>query len=251
MLTYITQPNELNLMQVLLQETGEHVLITAGEVHLQRCLKDLRENYAKIEINASEPIVPFRETIISPLSKDNEGVDVIRSQTPSKRFTMAMRAVSLPSEITSILEEHVDIIKMMRHYHSVKDSLESALSELQLDETLDSSLRKKINSLRNLLNEAFVNAGWGKEVVDKILSFGPRRCGPNLLINKSSLILPGLWDNHTITEAERPMLQHMNSFINGYRMRSLFSLYICSTKTRKFNLGFKWRVLPDLCAKNH
>lgn len=30
-------------VQVLIQETGEHVLITAGEVHLQRCLDDLKE----------------------------------------------------------------------------------------------------------------------------------------------------------------------------------------------------------------
>lgn len=30
-------------VQVLMQETGEHVLVTAGEVHLQRCIDDLRE----------------------------------------------------------------------------------------------------------------------------------------------------------------------------------------------------------------
>jgi ribosome assembly protein 1 len=30
-------------VQVIVQETGEHVLVTAGEVHLQRCLDDLRE----------------------------------------------------------------------------------------------------------------------------------------------------------------------------------------------------------------
>lgn len=30
-------------VQVVVQETGEHVLITAGEVHLQRCLDDLKE----------------------------------------------------------------------------------------------------------------------------------------------------------------------------------------------------------------
>ena len=29
--------------EVLIQETGEHVLVTAGEVHLQRCLDDLRQ----------------------------------------------------------------------------------------------------------------------------------------------------------------------------------------------------------------
>lgn len=32
-------------VQVFLQETGEHVLVSAGEVHLQRCLDDLKERY--------------------------------------------------------------------------------------------------------------------------------------------------------------------------------------------------------------
>ena len=30
-------------VQVLVQETGEHVLVTAGEVHLNRCCDDLRK----------------------------------------------------------------------------------------------------------------------------------------------------------------------------------------------------------------
>lgn len=30
-------------VQVLVQETGEHVIITAGEVHLRRCIDDLIE----------------------------------------------------------------------------------------------------------------------------------------------------------------------------------------------------------------
>lgn len=30
-------------VRVLLQATGEHVIVTAGEVHLQRCIDDLRE----------------------------------------------------------------------------------------------------------------------------------------------------------------------------------------------------------------
>lgn len=30
-------------VHVLVQETGEHVIITAGEVHLQRCLDDLKQ----------------------------------------------------------------------------------------------------------------------------------------------------------------------------------------------------------------
>lgn len=75
-------------VETLVQETGEHVILTAGELHLevrgkgcqpvgwtinqliqtilrQRCLRDLRERFAKIEIQASAPIVPFRETAVS------------------------------------------------------------------------------------------------------------------------------------------------------------------------------------------
>eukprot|EP00911_Craspedida_sp_UC1_P002980 UC1_evm1s2177 len=52
-------------VQVLLQETGEHVLVAAGEVHVERCLTDLRERFAPgIKVRASKPIVPFRETVI-------------------------------------------------------------------------------------------------------------------------------------------------------------------------------------------
>jgi len=53
-------------VQVLVQETGEYVIVAAGEVHLQRCLDDLKERFAKIEIKVSDPIVPFRETIVLP-----------------------------------------------------------------------------------------------------------------------------------------------------------------------------------------
>jgi ribosome assembly protein 1 len=45
-------------------ESGEHVLLTAGELHLERCLTDLRERFARCEIQAGAPIVPYRETIV-------------------------------------------------------------------------------------------------------------------------------------------------------------------------------------------
>ena len=52
-------------VEVMLQETGEHVIMGAGELHLERCLKDLRERFAKIAIHVSPPIVPFRESIVT------------------------------------------------------------------------------------------------------------------------------------------------------------------------------------------
>ena len=35
-------------------ESGEHVLGAAGEVHLETCIKDLRERFAKIELLVRE-----------------------------------------------------------------------------------------------------------------------------------------------------------------------------------------------------
>ena len=38
-------------------------MVALGELHLERCLKALRERFAKVEITVSEPIVSLRECI--------------------------------------------------------------------------------------------------------------------------------------------------------------------------------------------
>ncbi len=47
-----------------MQKADEHVMTGAGELHVERCLKDLQERSAKCEIQASAPISPFREIAI-------------------------------------------------------------------------------------------------------------------------------------------------------------------------------------------
>ena len=44
-------------------ETGENVICGSGELHMEICLKDLIEEYAKIEIIKSDPVVAYRETV--------------------------------------------------------------------------------------------------------------------------------------------------------------------------------------------
>jgi elongation factor 2 len=45
------------------QETGENVICGSGELHMEICLKDLVDEYAKIEIIKSDPVVAYRETV--------------------------------------------------------------------------------------------------------------------------------------------------------------------------------------------
>ena len=43
------------------QSNGEHILVTSGEVHLERCIKDLEDELAKVKFKISAPIVNFKE----------------------------------------------------------------------------------------------------------------------------------------------------------------------------------------------
>lgn len=63
-------------VQVIVQENGEHVLVTLGEVHLERCVFDLENDYAKCPLNVSTPIVSFRETVVPQATFDmvNEAI---------------------------------------------------------------------------------------------------------------------------------------------------------------------------------
>lgn len=46
------------MVQVSIEETGEHIIAGAGELHLEICLKDLQEDFmGGAEIRVSEPVV--------------------------------------------------------------------------------------------------------------------------------------------------------------------------------------------------
>ena len=47
------------------ESTGQLTITCLGELHLEQCLKALIERFAKCDINVSEPLIAFRETIIS------------------------------------------------------------------------------------------------------------------------------------------------------------------------------------------
>jgi hypothetical protein len=64
-------------VEISLTETGEHILSAIGELHLERCMKDLRERFAKIAIQQSDPIVPFRETIASGKKKKKKKLSIV------------------------------------------------------------------------------------------------------------------------------------------------------------------------------
>jgi elongation factor 2 len=45
------------------EESGEHNIAASGELHLEICLQDLQNDFMGTEVNVSEPVVAFRETM--------------------------------------------------------------------------------------------------------------------------------------------------------------------------------------------
>lgn len=186
-------------VEVMLQETGEHVILTAGELHLERCLRDLKERFAKIEIHASEPIVPFRESIVRAelsTNKDKDGVMIPRGQAEikinSKFLTLKVQTVPLPTRITEFLTKHAASIKAVVEEKLAKKSSKEEDVETGDAAPLATNQLLSASELEQLLKEEFAQvkkeggpfASLWDDVVDQIWAFGPRRIGSNLLINR-------------------------------------------------------------------
>jgi elongation factor 2 len=45
------------------EQTGQNIIAGSGELHVEICINDLINEYAKIEIIKSNPIVSYNETV--------------------------------------------------------------------------------------------------------------------------------------------------------------------------------------------
>lgn len=187
--------------------SGEHVLLTAGELHLERCLTDLKERFAHCDIQAGAPIVPYRETIVRaeemrpPVNKDlGRGVVVI--DTSSKQVTLTIRVRPLPENVTEFLLKNGDSIKKVyndRWQLGSDDDADSNAEAVDIEQAVTSGSTMSAEELKNQLQKE-LDVGKGrdvwKNVVDHVAGFGPRRTGPNLLIDATKdSILPRMFAN--------------------------------------------------------
>ncbi|OJJ51083.1 hypothetical protein ASPZODRAFT_138205 [Penicilliopsis zonata CBS 506.65] len=204
-LQLLQQSDPCALYEIL--PSGEHVILTAGELHLERCVKDLRERFAKCEIQTGETIVPYRETIVSvpdmAAPKNPElGRGGVSAMSASKQLTVRLRVLPLPAAITEFLSKHIGTIKRLQSEkvsRSEKPSSETEEASVGtptstdvLDATDDAlegsvlSLAEFKRDLTALLAEIQEEKEAWQGVVDRIIAFGPRRVGPNMLIDATA-----------------------------------------------------------------
>jgi translation elongation factor EF-G len=90
-------------IDVFYDEKGEIIIESSGEVHLERCIKDLEDDFAKVKVEVSEPIVMFKETITCNKYKSRQSnkKDVIKEiKTENKKVFKEdnMKIVEKPEE---------------------------------------------------------------------------------------------------------------------------------------------------------
>ena len=90
------------MVQIFSEESGEHIIAGAGELHLEICLKDLEEDHACVPIVKSDPVVSYRETVteessVMCLSKSPNKVIVRPTCAASPSFQFLTRILAQPS----------------------------------------------------------------------------------------------------------------------------------------------------------
>jgi ribosome assembly protein 1 len=143
-----------------------------------------------------------------------------------------IRAVPLPTEVTNLLEAHTELLKAVdKHLHSKTgqrneeqniersdDSPSHNTSESQM--VLTERTLKAIETLKRKLKDAFATAGdeW-RGAENQIWSVGPRRCGPNILLNRvPEYDRPPIWQRLCGSD---PRLEYDSSFVNGFQLATL------------------------------
>jgi elongation factor 2 len=81
------------------EESGEHVIAGCGELHVEICLKDLREEYAQCEFSVSDPVVSYRETV------SDTSTQTCLAKSPNKHNRIYLQAEPLPEELNVAIED--------------------------------------------------------------------------------------------------------------------------------------------------
>jgi len=132
------------LVQCTIEETGEHIIAGAGELHLEICLKDLQDDFMGVPLKISEPVVSFRETVA------DESDQTCLSKSPNKHNRIFGKAVPLGDEFCG-----------------------------EVDEGKISARDDPKNRGRYLAD----NHGWDVGDARKIWCFGPDTTGPNVVVD--------------------------------------------------------------------
>ena len=132
-----------------MNESGEHIVAGAGELHLEICLKDLEEDHAQVPLRISPPVVSYRETVTAESSM------TALSKSPNKHNRIFMKAEPLSEETSLAIEKGV------------------------INSRDDFKVRARIMA---------DDYGFDLQDARKVWTFGPDTNGPNIIIDQTKAV---------------------------------------------------------------
>lgn len=81
------------------EESGEHIIAGCGELHIEICLKDLEEEYAKVPLKKGNPVVSYKETVTELSSME------CLSKSANKHNRIYMQAAPLGDDLSQAIED--------------------------------------------------------------------------------------------------------------------------------------------------
>ncbi|KAI5678531.1 hypothetical protein M9H77_09481 [Catharanthus roseus] len=217
-------------VEVSVSARGENVLAAAGEVHLERCIKDLKERFAKISLEVSPPLVSYRETIEGETTNPLEylkflssGSEFIEKVTPNGRCHVRVQVMKLPTSLTKVLDENSDLLRDIIGGKSgqVCESLERLRGTIVEDDgdPIKGLKKRMMDAVESYYS--FGNTETDKDRAEKcrrlwqkffkrMWALGPRQVGPNILLASD---LEGKRENGSILVRGSPCVSERLSFL--------------------------------------
>jgi len=131
------------------EESGEHVIAGCGELHVEICLKDLREEYAQCDFSIGDPVVSYRETVTQ------ESSQTCLAKSPNKHNRLYVIAEPMAEECAKAMEDG------------------------EVGAKADPKERTK------LLKDKYE---WDPTDATKIWCWGPETDGPNVVVDKTQAV---------------------------------------------------------------
>lgn len=167
-------------------DSGELIVCVAGELHLERCLKDLESRFAPgCDVVIKEPVIPFREGLNAEakLTITKEDIEDAESdgEVEEDEVDLQIEVFPLSDEVTSFLIRHEAEIRQLNNSKLMHSSDDFQKFVTPFYEALTKQLEE--HPLARDLQEI---VGSGADFVDNIISFGPKRVGPNIFVEAPS-----------------------------------------------------------------
>lgn len=177
-------------VHVEVQENGEFIIGALGELHLARCLEMLREEFARVPIKVSPPIVSFRETVLPGLAVNSETrttvpTEIVVERTPDRHVTLVLRALRLPENITTWLETHAEETRLVQQIRQGIQQHKRTAGANAAEDLAGSMGEEIIEKWASGLRAEFTacTAPEWQQQADFVWAFGPHRVGPNIMLN--------------------------------------------------------------------